>query len=81
VERLDAIDDLKQTLSYSLVSGIPAKPYSGVIQVSPVGTGSKVTWTVQYRPSGQGELIVHMIIRSLITRGFKSLQDIFGVSK
>jgi hypothetical protein len=81
VERLDAIDDLKQTLSYSLVSGIPAKPYSGVIQVSPVGTGSKVTWTVHYRPSGQGELIVHMIIRSLMTRGFKTLQDLFGVTK
>jgi hypothetical protein len=81
VERLDSIDDLKKTLSYSLVSGIPAKPYSGVIQVSPLGTGSKVTWSVHYRPSGQGELIVHMIIRSLVTRGFKTLQDLFGVTK
>jgi len=81
VERLDAIDALKQTLSYSLVSGIPAKPYAGVIQVSPVGTGSKVTWTVDYRPSGQGELIVRMIIHSLITRGLKALQDRFGVAK
>lgn len=81
VERLDSIDKSTLTLNYSLVSGIPAKPYMGVIQVSRAGVGCKVTWTVNYRPSGQGELIVHMVIKSLITRGLKDLQDRFGIAK
>jgi hypothetical protein len=81
IERLDAIDQSTLTLTYSLISGIPAKPYTGVIQVTRVGAGSKVTWTVSYRPSGQGELIVHLMIKSLIARGLNELQARFGVAK
>jgi hypothetical protein len=81
VERLDSIDAAKMTLNYSLVGGIPAKPYTGSISVSPDMNGCKVTWSVNYRPSGQGELIVHLIINSLIERGFKALQEKFGSPK
>lgn len=81
IERSDSIDQSTLTLTYSLISGIPAKPYTGVIQVSRAGTGSKVTWTVNYRPSGQGELIVHLMIKSLIARGLSELQARFGVAK
>ena len=81
VERLDSIDVAKMTLNYSLVSGIPAKPYTGSISVSPGKDGCKVTWSVNYRPSGQGELIVHLIINSLIERGLKALQEKFGSPK
>ena len=81
VERLDAIDNNKMMLNYSLVSGIPAKPYTGSISISPEKDGCKVTWTVNYRPSGQGELIVHLIVNSLIERGFKALQERFGTPK
>jgi hypothetical protein len=81
IERLDSIDQSTLTLTYSLISGIPAKPYTGVIQVMRAGTGSKVTWTVNYRPSGQGELIVHLMIKSLIARGLNELQARFGVAK
>jgi hypothetical protein len=81
IERLDSIDQSTLTLTYSLISGIPAKPYTGVIQVTREGAGSKVTWTVSYRPSGQGELIVHLMIKSLIARGLNELQARFGVAK
>lgn len=80
VERLDSIEAAKMTLNYSLVSGIPAKPYAGVISVTPDKNGCRVTWTVNYRPSGQGELIVRLIVNSLIERGFKALQERFGAT-
>lgn len=81
IERLESIDPSQMALKYSLVSGIPAKPYQGLIQVSPTGTGSKVTWSVSYRPSGQGELIVHLIIGSIIERGLGALKERFGAPK
>lgn len=81
IERLESMDQSTLTLTYSLISGIPAKPYTGVIQVLRAGAGSKVTWTVNYRPSGQGELIVHLMIKSLIARGLSELQARFGVAK
>jgi hypothetical protein len=81
VERLDSVDDASKTLTYSLVSGVPAKPYTGIIQLLPSGSGCKVSWTVNYRPSGQGEFIVHMIINTLIERGLNTLKDRFGSAK
>ena len=81
VERLDSLDVAGKTLTYSMVSGIPAKPYTGKIQVVPSGTGCRVTWTVDYRPSGQGELIVRLIIQSLIERSLKALQERLGQPK
>jgi hypothetical protein len=81
VERLDSLDMIGQTLSYTMVSGIPAKPYTGKIQVSATESGSRIRWTVDYRPSGQGELIVRLIIQTLIERSLKALQDKFGQPK
>jgi hypothetical protein len=78
IERLESLDDANQTLNYSMVSGIPAKPYTGKIQVVASGAGSRVSWTVDYRPSGQGELIVRLIIESL---SLKALQERFGAPK
>ncbi len=81
VERLESLDAMKQTLTYSMVSGIPAKPYNGKIQVVPSDSGCLVIWTVDYRPSGQGELIVRLIIQSLLERSLKALQEKFGQAK
>lgn len=81
IERLEKLDNSKMSLTYSLLSGIPAKPYEGILQVSPVDGGSQVGWTVNYRPSGQAELIVHLIINTLIERSLKALQERFGVIK
>ena len=81
VERLDSLDDLNRTLTYTMVSGIPAKPYTGKIQVSASTAGSLVSWSVDYRPSGQGELIVRLIIQTLIERSLKALQEKFSQAK
>ena len=81
IERLESLDQKNKTLTYSLVSGVPAKPYIGYMQVTSNSTGSKVDWTVQYRPSGQAELIVHLIIDTMLERSLKSLIVRFGTPK
>jgi hypothetical protein len=81
VERLDSLDTASKTLTYTMLSGVPAKPYTGKIQVVPSGAGSRVTWSVDYRPSGQGELIVRLIIQTLIERSLNALQERFGQPK
>jgi len=81
IERLVGMDSAKMTLTYNMLSGIPAKPYEGILQVSSAEGGCIFSWTVNYRPSGQAELIVHLIINTLIERSLKALQDRFGILK
>ncbi len=78
VERLADLNDSERTLKYTLVSGIPATRYEGTLDVRPKGAGSTVTWTVNYRPEGQGELIVHTIVATLLGTGLDALKARFG---
>jgi hypothetical protein len=78
VERLDAIDDSKRTLKYSMVSGIPANRYEGTMEVLHRGTGSTVNWQVNYRPEGQAKLIVQIIVSTLLRTGLDGLRLRFG---
>ena len=78
VERLADLNESERTLKYTLVSGIPATRYEGALEVRPKGAGSTVTWTVNYRPEGQGELIVRTIISTLLGTGLDALKTRFG---
>ena len=78
VERLTAMDDAQKTYRYALVSGIPANPYRGTLSVQSHAAGSSVTWAVDYRPEGQGDLIVRLIISSLLNTGMATLKKRFG---
>ena len=78
IERLTGLDEAQRTLTYALVSGVPASRYEGTIEVQPKGTGSTVTWRVKYRPDGQAELIVHTIVSTLLGIGLDSLKERFG---
>ena len=78
IERLSERDEAQQTYRYALVSGIPANPYNGALSVQTSSTGSSVTWSVSYRPEGQGDLIVRLIISSLLNAGMAALKKRFG---
>lgn len=78
IEQLADIDERERAVKYTLISGIPATRYEGVMDVRPNGAGSTVTWTVNYRPEGQGELIVHTIISTLLGTGLDALKTRFG---
>jgi hypothetical protein len=63
-----------------MVSGIPANPYNGTLSVQTTAAGSSVTWSVSYRPEGQGDLIVRLIISSLLNAGMTALKTRFGAA-
>lgn len=78
VERLDNLDNVSRSLQYSLVTGVPASHYVGMLDVKDTATGSLVTWQVSYRPEGQGEFIVRTIVSAFLTSGLDSLKIRFG---
>jgi len=78
VERLEDIDNARRILRYTMVSGIPAAHYEGILEVQPRDAGSAVTWRVNYRLEGQPDLIVRTIISTLLRTGLDSLKLRFG---
>ena len=81
VERLSEMQHDQMTYRYTLISGVPASPYSGTFAVQARGAGSSVSWTVDYRPAGQGDLIVRLIISTLLNTGMAALKTRFGALK
>lgn len=81
VERLEAIDNDQRQYRYTMVSGVPASDYTGTLDVKPKGTGSTVTWRVQYRADGQPDIIVKTVVTTLLKTGLDSLKSRFGAPK
>jgi hypothetical protein len=78
IERLEEIDSLQKSFKYSMVSGIPAAQYEGIMEVRSEGAGSAVTWRVNYRLEGQPDLVVRTIVSTLLRTGLDSLKVRFG---
>jgi hypothetical protein len=81
IERLDAIENPRRSYSYTSISGIPVSDYTGTLEVKPNGTGSSVEWRAQYRPNGQGDIVVKTILSTLFKTGLDSLKPRFGAGK
>jgi hypothetical protein len=81
IERLDAVDDLSRSYSYSNVSGLPVSNCTGFLAVKPNSGGSSVEWRAQYLANGQGDVVVRTIISTLMKTGLDSLKPRFGVDK
>lgn len=81
VDRLEGIDNDRRSLSYTMLSGLPAANYSGELEVRPKGSGSSVHWNIEYRPDGQAAFFVNTIVSSLIKEGLNSLEKRFGSSQ
>jgi hypothetical protein len=81
IERLDALDNSQRLYRYSMISGIPAMDYTGVLDVKPEGAGSSVEWRVQYRADGQPSLAVKTVVTALLQTGLASLKKRFGAQK
>lgn len=80
VERLTGLDPAQRRLNYQLVSGLPASPYDGTLQVSPNGSGCRVTWAVHYRPEGVADGVAHAIIAGLQRANLAELTRRFGAA-
>src|SRR5262245_20402828 len=48
VERLADVDNTKRSYRYTLISGVPASHYAGVIDVKPKANGSVAEWRVEF---------------------------------
>lgn len=77
IDRLEEWNGDRMFYRYSLVSGLPASDYTGVLEVKPSGAGSVVEWRVQFLGSGQGTLIVRGLVSTLLKTGLESLKKQF----
>lgn len=80
-ERLTSLDNAQMTMKYTLVSGLPADRYDGVLTVVPKGSGCVVNWTVDYHPSGISKFFLNLIISTLVDAGVNDLKKRFGSVK
>ena len=81
VERLEEIDNSRRFYRYSNISGIPASNYTGVLEVSPKGSGSSVVWRAQFLPDNQPDIVVRAIVSTLFRTGLGSLKSHFGETR
>jgi len=79
VERLAEVDNTKRSYRYTLISGVPASHYAGVIDVKPNATGSVAEWRVEFRANNQPDIAVRIMVSRLIETGLGSLKTRFGV--
>lgn len=54
-------------MGYRLVAGAPVRDHAGEVRFEPDGAGTRVTWTVRFRPlvPGTGWLVRRMLERGL----------------
>jgi hypothetical protein len=79
VERLAEVDNTKRSYRYTLVSGVPASHYVGVIDVRPKASGSVAEWRVDFLANNQPDIVVRTMVSKLIETGLGSLTTRFGV--
>ena len=79
VERLEGVDNTKRSYRYTLVSGVPASHYAGVIDVKPKASGSVAEWRVDFLANNQPDIVVRTMVSRLVETGLGSLKTRFGV--
>ena len=79
VERLAEVDNTKRSYRYTLVSGVPASHYAGVIDVKPKASGSVAEWRVDFLANNQPDIVVRTMVTRLVETGLGSLKNRFGV--
>jgi len=77
VERLAEVDNTKRSYRYTMISGVPASQYAGVIKVKPRANGSVAEWRVEFL--AQSDIAVRTMVSRLVETGLGSLKDRFGV--
>ena len=79
IERLAEVDNMNRSYRYTLVSGVPASRYAGVIEVKSNANGSVAEWRVEFLANSQPNIAVRIMVSKLIETGLGSLKARFGV--
>ena len=80
VERLEAIDDVKQFFRYTSIAGMPVSHYTGTLAVTPKGSGSVADWRAQFLADTHTDRAVKVMVSTLFKTGLESLKSRFGVA-
>jgi hypothetical protein len=80
VERLEEFDETERSYRYTLVAGVPASHYAGVIDVRPKGNGSVAEWRVEFLANSQPDIVVRTMVSTLIKTGLGSLKPRFAAT-
>uniref|UniRef100_A0A5B6ZNS7 Bet v I/Major latex protein domain-containing protein n=1 Tax=Davidia involucrata TaxID=16924 RepID=A0A5B6ZNS7_DAVIN len=76
-EKVDAVDEAKKTVTYSVIGGDLLKYYKSfkaTLVVSPKGDGSLVQWTCEFEKASE-EIPDPNIIRDFAVKNFQELDD------
>lgn len=57
-------------LSYTLLSGLPLRDYRAVVELEPVGTGTRIRWSATYVPARRA---TGWLYRLALTRVFRGM--------
>jgi hypothetical protein len=79
VERLAEVDNTNRSYRYTLISGVPASHYTGVIDVKPKANGSVAEWRIEFMANNKPNSAVRTMVSRLIETGLGSLKARFGV--
>jgi hypothetical protein len=80
VERLEEIDSVRRFYRYTLVAGIPASHYTGIVEVTPKGSGCVAQWRVQFLANNQPDIVVRTMVSTLLKTGLGSLKLRFAAA-
>jgi hypothetical protein len=80
VERLEEADSVRRFYRYTLVAGIAASHYAGMIEVAPKGSGCVAQWRVQFLANNQPDIVVRTMVLTLLKTGLGSLKSRFAVA-
>ena len=69
----------ERSYRYTLVSGVPASHYAGVIDVKPKASGSVAEWRVDFLANNQPDIVARTMVTRLVETGLGSLKNRFGV--
>jgi hypothetical protein len=80
VERLEAIDDAKQFLRYTNITGIGVSHYTSALEVKRKDSGCVVNWRAQFLAVGKTDRAVKVMVSTWFKTGLESLKPRFGVA-
>lgn len=76
-EKIEAVDDVKKEVSYSVIDGDLLKFYKvfkGIVTVSPKGDGSLVKWSCEYEKASN-EIPDPSVIKEFAVKNFKEVDE------
>ena len=66
----------ERLMSYKGLSGVPAKDYRGVVELSPRDEATQLTWTCSFEPRRFAAPVVGFVIEHMVRRGIDRLVDL-----